>query len=792
VESLPAACRSVVVVANYEPADGEEVNDGDVRVRINDDNHELTKEKVLGKGVSGTVYDASEYAVKIVFKAKKAFFGPDRDLRVRAEGTLLGDVHHRNIIQLLGKMENDSSHVLVMQLVRDGQLLKLSADGKGWCPLLEDIAGACIADIARALEYLHNKDIVHRDIKPGNILMDRNRIAYLCDFGDAQLSTTPLEESRGTFAFWPPEAFDGWDPEPTSEQLVHGDLWALGVTLYMMLFGNHPFLNFADVDSLLACEDASVRGLLCLPKGASVEAAVVLKGLLAKKPADRMTLDNFRKSDFVAKYKSTDCAVVRAACNALGTIPHTAAAAAVPLHNLNSQPLAAMCAWLKTRPLDAASVTALESLNPGAKAANATTGAAALAPVDERAAADDPKGDATALATALDGMQVVGSTTMRQLIGTATKQDAATLARALHAWILRASIDAVRVLGNADVRLVGHHSALEVTCAEFAPGRLRFEKAPHEERTLADQLGPLVSVDERDEPTTRGKPQVADAWRQARLTWRCTPSLAGYAQLRAETPGDVGGQLLATLQRQGQLADLRCLATHLRDGGIVDFAALRLPLVEPWLRGPRIAAVIRDIVRQEHPAALDALDMGPIVDAFLAALRLVRLPGVSTLGFMLPHCPGGALVLINACALRGELNDMEVNVRASVTALHEFAHFARSMAMPCTKDTIMLCHSGFEVCAEAGEFLEFSLNGDALVTRADNFAAIAGWDGVDPWPQLPPIAGTPKRVKFPPLAGHATHPVLPFCTSAAATSVAGEPSAVAPSAAAGAGLPAYG
>jgi len=151
---------------------------------------------------------------------------------------------------------------LVMQYVEHGPLVSLAPDGT----TSRTVAPCLLAHYARqlcaGLQYLHKHGVIHRDIKPDNILLGANDQVYLADFGVADLfdsiggddatdpaasSGSPTEafgrsvvmDTRGTLAFMPPEVLNP-DAHECDGQAV--DVWALGVTLYALLYGRLPWL----------------------------------------------------------------------------------------------------------------------------------------------------------------------------------------------------------------------------------------------------------------------------------------------------------------------------------------------------------------------------------------------------------------------------------------------------------------------------------------------------------------------------------------------------------------------
>lgn len=97
--------------------------------------------------------------------------------------------------------------------------------------------------MANGLQYCHEKGVLHRDIKPQNIIFDSNHVAKLIDFGVSKVLESPespdlLKQTEGTYHFMAPEACD---PDVDSYSGKAADVWALGVTAYALLFNKCPF-----------------------------------------------------------------------------------------------------------------------------------------------------------------------------------------------------------------------------------------------------------------------------------------------------------------------------------------------------------------------------------------------------------------------------------------------------------------------------------------------------------------------------------------------------------------------
>jgi serine/threonine-protein kinase len=141
-------------------------------------------------------------------------------------------------------------------------------------PLAPDRAVRITEQIATALDAAHEAGLVHRDVKPSNILLDDNNFAYLIDFGIARAAgetgITSTGATIGTWAYMAPERFSGGEIEPSS------DIYALACVLYQSLTGQLPFPGPAMSELILEgayrpgpgrCDDGIQRGTLhCLKR----------------------------------------------------------------------------------------------------------------------------------------------------------------------------------------------------------------------------------------------------------------------------------------------------------------------------------------------------------------------------------------------------------------------------------------------------------------------------------------------------------------------------------------------
>jgi WD40 repeat protein/serine/threonine protein kinase len=218
-------------------------------------------EELIGTGGFGAVYRAKqasvsrEVAVKIIWPAFANH--PNFIRRFEAEAQLVAGLEHPYIVPLYDYWRDTDGAYIVMRWLRGGHLRQM-LKGK---PLSLKQIDHILQNITNALALAHRFGVVHRDIKPENILMDEDGNAYLADFGIAQIlnNSTGQEDDFSHFgspAYASPEQMKG---NLTTSQ---SDIYSLGIVLFEMLTGEHPFPELAE---LTMSEILSYRSNLPLP-----------------------------------------------------------------------------------------------------------------------------------------------------------------------------------------------------------------------------------------------------------------------------------------------------------------------------------------------------------------------------------------------------------------------------------------------------------------------------------------------------------------------------------------------
>jgi serine/threonine protein kinase len=202
-------------------------------------------DRVLGRGGMGVVYLAEqrELGRKVALKLLPDELAQDADFRARfdRESKLAASIDHPNIIPLYEAGEIDGTAFLAMRFVDGVDLASRLADG----PMEPTDAVGILAQVAGALDAAHGRGLVHRDVKPGNVLLDRTaqgEHAYLTDFGltkqtGTESGLTRMGSFMGTPAYMAPEQIEGQDVDGRADE------YSLACMAFELLIGRVPFIR---------------------------------------------------------------------------------------------------------------------------------------------------------------------------------------------------------------------------------------------------------------------------------------------------------------------------------------------------------------------------------------------------------------------------------------------------------------------------------------------------------------------------------------------------------------------
>jgi len=243
----------------------------------------------VGQGGMGTVYRARQESMDriVALKILPPHLAEDRRFvdRFFSEARAAGKLDHPNIVRALDVGEADGCYYFAMEYV-DGE--SASARLRRGQPLTVEEALGIAEQIAAALDHASARSIIHRDIKPGNILIGPHGTAKLADFGLARVLSAPAAQqhgkarAEGTPLYISPEQARA---DPAID--VRADIYSLGATLYHLLCGRPPFRGEDDAAILRQHLRATPKPVHERRRDVPVPFSHVIQQMLAKAPADR-------------------------------------------------------------------------------------------------------------------------------------------------------------------------------------------------------------------------------------------------------------------------------------------------------------------------------------------------------------------------------------------------------------------------------------------------------------------------------------------------------------------------
>ncbi|KAG5846998.1 hypothetical protein ANANG_G00120970 [Anguilla anguilla] len=248
--------------------------------------------KTIGKGnfakvkLARHILTGREVAIKIIDKTQ---LNPTSLQKLFREVRIMKILNHPNIVKLFEVIETEKTLYLVMEYASGGEVFDyLVAHGR----MKEKEARAKFRQIVSAVQYCHQKHIVHRDLKAENLLLDADMNIKIADFGFSNEFT--LGSKLDTFCGSPPYAA----PELFQGKKYNGpevDVWSLGVILYTLVSGSLPF----DGQNLKELRERVLRGKYRIPFYMSTDCENLLKRFLVLNPTKRGTLEQIMKDRWI-------------------------------------------------------------------------------------------------------------------------------------------------------------------------------------------------------------------------------------------------------------------------------------------------------------------------------------------------------------------------------------------------------------------------------------------------------------------------------------------------------------
>lgn len=239
----------------------------------------------LGEGGMGTVYKARDERLDrfVALKFLPPYLSARQDIKNRfiQEAKAAAALEHPNICTIYEIGDVPGGQLFISMACYEGETLREKIQ-RG--PLPVDVAVSYAIQAAQGLAQAHAAGIVHRDIKPANLFVTTRDQVKILDFGVAKVADVHLTTAGvlvGTIAYMSPEQGDGRATDHRT------DIWSLGVVLYEMLAGKHPFAGQLGDVSLYAIQHRKPTSLIMVRPGISPALDAIVKRLLAKQPEQR-------------------------------------------------------------------------------------------------------------------------------------------------------------------------------------------------------------------------------------------------------------------------------------------------------------------------------------------------------------------------------------------------------------------------------------------------------------------------------------------------------------------------
>ena len=215
--------------------------------------------------------------------------------RFRREAQAAANLSHPNIVPVFDWGEDRGTYFIVMELIEGTSLADML---RGSATISASRSAQIVAQVAAALGYAHRSGVVHRDVKPGNILITRDGQVKVTDFGIAQAvsSEDHLAEAgsvMGTATYFSPEQASGAAVDGRS------DVYALGVVLYEMLVGRPPFIGDTPVDVSSQHVNAAVPSMGQFSESVPKDLEAIVMEALSKSPENRYQSADELRADLI-------------------------------------------------------------------------------------------------------------------------------------------------------------------------------------------------------------------------------------------------------------------------------------------------------------------------------------------------------------------------------------------------------------------------------------------------------------------------------------------------------------
>lgn len=211
---------------------------------------------------------------------------------IKEEIAIMKKLNHTNLVSLIEVLDdpNEDSLYMVLEMCQKGVVMKVGI-GERADPYDSESCRCWFRDLILGIEYLHAQGVVHRDIKPDNLLLTADDVLKIVDFGVSEMfekdSAMKTAKSAGSPAFLPPELCVSKHGDVSGKA---ADIWSMGVTLYCLRFGKIPFEKTGVLDLYESIKHDKVE----LEGNLEAEFKDLMHRILEKDPAKRITLSELR------------------------------------------------------------------------------------------------------------------------------------------------------------------------------------------------------------------------------------------------------------------------------------------------------------------------------------------------------------------------------------------------------------------------------------------------------------------------------------------------------------------
>lgn len=225
---------------------------------------------------------------------QKAEEAKDALFLIREETAIMKKLNHPNLVSLIEVLDDpeEDSLYMVLEMCKKGVIMKVGLDQSAQ-PYSEEECRCWFRDLILGIEYLHAQGVVHRDIKPDNLLLTEDDVLKIVDFGVSEMFERPANmrtaKSAGSPAFLPPELCIAKHGDVSG---TAADIWSMGVSLYCLRYGHIPFNR----SGVLEMYEAIKEDTAFVPEDEDPNFKDLMNRLMEKDPERRVTMPQLRVS----------------------------------------------------------------------------------------------------------------------------------------------------------------------------------------------------------------------------------------------------------------------------------------------------------------------------------------------------------------------------------------------------------------------------------------------------------------------------------------------------------------